>query len=352
MKGTAPTLPPTPLTRSALRDEVSRLSGMGEGNKTDTAIASLEEQLDSAQLSIQSMCGKGGGGGCEDATGSRDAGLAGEAPPGNVGPGDIPASQLRARGEGGVNASVDVKRLQTLFKTAAEENIQSIRNYVTDLKERVAKLHFQKQLLVCQVLELEATPKEEAADVDGLEGPIGEWALRFDRDIRAIVQLWDRCHVSLSHRTLFYLLIDGDPEDSMYLDVEQRRLVWLWEESEEERRRGEVQVLQTRQKQLRRERQLIAKRMGAELSMEEREDLFGEWGIATSSKRRKQQLAAKVWSNSRDMQEVEASAQLVGHILGLAEDGSRARGVFGLEFKPPPGASRGWIAQKFGMSAV
>ena len=97
---------------------------------------------------------------------------------------------------------------------------------------------------------------------------------------------------------------------------------------------------------------MIAKRMGAELSMEEREDLFGEWGIATSSKQRKQQLAAKVWSNSKDMQEVEASAQLVGHILGLAEDGSRARGVFGLEFKPPPGVSRGWIAQKISMSAL
>ena len=52
---------------------------------------------------------------------------------------------------GSVNASVDVKRLQSLFKTAAEENIQSIRNYVTDLKERVAKLHYQKQLLVSQV---------------------------------------------------------------------------------------------------------------------------------------------------------------------------------------------------------
>ena len=252
--------------------------------------------------------------------------------------------------------SVDVKRLQSLFKTAAEENIQSIRNYVTDLKERVAKLHFQKQLLVCQVLELEATPKaaqsEDEEGLGGLGGPIGEWALRFDRDMDAIVQLWDRCHVSLSHRTLFYLLIDGDPEDSMYLDVEQRRLAWLWEQSEEERRRGEVQVLKTRQKQLRRERQLIAKRMGAELSMEEREDLFGEWGIATSSKRRKQQLAAKVWSNAKDMQEVEASAQLVGHILGFNEDGSRARGVFGLEFKPPPVAARGWMAQKLGIGAL
>lgn len=47
--------------------------------------------------------------------------------------------------------SVNVKRMQRMFKNAAEENIQSIRAYVTELKERVAKLQYQKQLLVCQV---------------------------------------------------------------------------------------------------------------------------------------------------------------------------------------------------------
>lgn len=47
--------------------------------------------------------------------------------------------------------SVNVKKMQRMFKNAAEENIQSIRNYVTELKERVAKLQYQKQLLVCQV---------------------------------------------------------------------------------------------------------------------------------------------------------------------------------------------------------
>jgi centromeric protein E len=44
-----------------------------------------------------------------------------------------------------------VKKMQRMFKNAAEENIRSIRAYVTELKERVAKLQYQKQLLVCQV---------------------------------------------------------------------------------------------------------------------------------------------------------------------------------------------------------
>lgn len=47
--------------------------------------------------------------------------------------------------------SVNVKKMQRMFKNAAEENIRSIRAYVTELKERVAKLQYQKQLLVCQV---------------------------------------------------------------------------------------------------------------------------------------------------------------------------------------------------------
>lgn len=54
--------------------------------------------------------------------------------------------------------SVNVKKLQKLFKTAAEENIQSIKAYVTELKERVAKLQYQKQLLVCQVSCSSLTP--------------------------------------------------------------------------------------------------------------------------------------------------------------------------------------------------
>ena len=48
-------------------------------------------------------------------------------------------------------SSVNMKRMQKMFQNAAEENVRSIREYVTELKERVAKLQYQKQLLVCQV---------------------------------------------------------------------------------------------------------------------------------------------------------------------------------------------------------
>jgi centromeric protein E len=48
-------------------------------------------------------------------------------------------------------SSVNMKKMQKMFQNAAEENVRSIRAYVTELKERVAKLQYQKQLLVCQV---------------------------------------------------------------------------------------------------------------------------------------------------------------------------------------------------------
>lgn len=50
------------------------------------------------------------------------------------------------------SSSVNMRKMQQMFQTAAEENVRSIRAYVTELKERVAKLQYQKQLLVCQVL--------------------------------------------------------------------------------------------------------------------------------------------------------------------------------------------------------
>lgn len=49
------------------------------------------------------------------------------------------------------SSSVNMRKMQKMFQEAAEENVRNIRSYVTELKERVAKLQYQKQLLVCQV---------------------------------------------------------------------------------------------------------------------------------------------------------------------------------------------------------
>ncbi|KAK1324697.1 Kinesin-like protein NACK1 [Acorus calamus] len=71
------------------------------------------------------------------------------------------------------SSSVNMRKMQKMFQNEAEENISSIRAYVTELKEQAAKLHYQKQLLVCQVLELEANEATGHDTMDS-EGDISE----------------------------------------------------------------------------------------------------------------------------------------------------------------------------------
>lgn len=56
-----------------------------------------------------------------------------------------------------------------------------------------------------------------------------DWPLEFERLQKAILELWQACHVSLVHRTYFFLLFKGDPSDSIYMEVELRRLSFLKE---------------------------------------------------------------------------------------------------------------------------
>lgn len=82
-------------------------------------------------------------------------------------------------------------------------------------------------------MELEAN---EAAGYDAAEGDESitdagnspdAWKSRFKEQMQQIIQLWDVCHVSIIHRTQFYLLFRGDPADQIYIEVEVRRLTWL-----------------------------------------------------------------------------------------------------------------------------
>ncbi|KAK8717439.1 hypothetical protein V6N13_044708 [Hibiscus sabdariffa] len=69
--------------------------------------------------------------------------------------------------------SVDVKKMERMFKDATEENVRSIIAYVTELKERIANLQYQKQLLVCQVLELEEAKEAGNNEADScLQSPM------------------------------------------------------------------------------------------------------------------------------------------------------------------------------------
>ena len=62
---------------------------------------------------------------------------------------------------------------------------------------------------------------------DGETHSHSHWPSKFQRLQREIIEFWDACNVSLVHRTYFFLLFKGEPSDSIYMEVELRRLSYL-----------------------------------------------------------------------------------------------------------------------------
>ncbi|KAG8057512.1 hypothetical protein GUJ93_ZPchr0002g24863 [Zizania palustris] len=53
------------------------------------------------------------------------------------------------------------------------------------------------------------------------------WHVDFEKKQREIIELWHECNVSIVHRTYFFLLFKGDQTDSIYMEVEHRRLSFI-----------------------------------------------------------------------------------------------------------------------------
>ncbi|KAK9668808.1 hypothetical protein RND81_13G088400 [Saponaria officinalis] len=254
------------------------------------------------------------------------------------------------------SSSVNMKKMKQMFENAAEENVRSIRAYVTELKERVAKLQYQKQLLVCQVLELEANEgagyniEDNEEDYDENE-PEVSWHTTFREQRLQIIELWDVCYVSIIHRTQFYLLFKGDPADQIYFEVELRRLTWLQQHLEETGNAspahcgGDEPIISISSsiKALRREREFLAKRVTTRLSAEERESLYMKWGVPLEGKQRRLQFVSKLWTDSHDPIHVQESAEIVAKLVGFCEGGKVSREMFELNFALP-NDKRPWTA--------
>ena len=81
---------------------------------------------------------------------------------------------------------------------------------------------------VLQVLELEEANDGVSDEADlGERSPPMPWHLVFEDQRKQIIMLWHLCHVSIVHRTQFYMLFRGDPADEIYIEVELKRLTWL-----------------------------------------------------------------------------------------------------------------------------
>ncbi|KAL3716282.1 hypothetical protein ACJRO7_007962 [Eucalyptus globulus] len=244
------------------------------------------------------------------------------------------------------SSSVNMRKMQQMFQNAAEENVRSIRSYVTELKERVAKLQYQKQLLVCQVLELEAN---EAAGHDLQDDNTNEpdqpqvpWSLTFKEQRQQIIELWDVCFVSIIHRTQFYLLFKGDPADQIYMEVELRRLTWLQHHLAELGNASPAHVgdepivsLSSSIRALKREREFLAKRLTSRLTAEEREALYIKWDVPLEGKQRKLQFVSKLWTDPHDPQHIQESAEIVAKLVGFSGGGNMSKEMFELNFAVP-----------------
>ncbi|KAL0722492.1 hypothetical protein Bca4012_037091 [Brassica carinata] len=233
--------------------------------------------------------------------------------------------------------SVDVKRMKRMFKNAAEENIRNIKDYVTGLKERVAKLQYQKQLLLCQVIELEGN---ETAESDESQM---EWPLSFEEQRKQIIMLWHLCHISIIHRTQFYMLFKGDPADQIYMEVELRRLTWLEQHLAELGNASPALLgdepasyVASSIRALKQEREYLAKRVNTKLGAEEREMLYLKWDVAPVGKQRRQQLVNKLWTDPHNTEHVKESAEIVAKLVGFCDSGENIRKeMFELNFASP-----------------
>ncbi|CAK8534080.1 unnamed protein product [Lathyrus sativus] len=254
------------------------------------------------------------------------------------------------------SSSVNMKKMQKMFQNAAEENVRSIRAYVTELKERVAKLQYQKQLLVCQVLELEANEAsghniEDEMDTGEPEEPQVLWQVTFKEQRKLILELWDACYVSIIHRTQFYLLFKGDPADQIYVEVELRRLTWLQQHLAELGNASPAPnvggdeptiSLSSSMRALKREREFLAKRLISRLTPEERETLYMKWDVPLEGKQRKMQFINKLWTDPHDQRHVEESAEIVAKLVGFCTGGNMSKEMFELNFVLPSD-KRPWL---------
>ncbi|XP_061373809.1 kinesin-like protein NACK1 [Gastrolobium bilobum] len=252
------------------------------------------------------------------------------------------------------SSSVNMKKMQKMFQNAAEENVRSIRAYVTELKERVAKLQYQKQLLVCQVLELEANEAsghniENEEYACELEEPQVSWQITFREQRQQIIELWDACFVSIIHRTQFYLLFKGDQADQIYIEVELRRLTWLQQHLAEV---GNVTPahfgdepttsLSSSITALKREREFLGKRLTSRFTPEERDALYMKWDVPLVGKQRRMQFVSKLWTDPQDPHHVKESAEIVAKLVGFCEGGNMSKEMFELNFVLPTD-KRPWL---------
>ncbi|KAM0895008.1 hypothetical protein ACQ4PT_024120 [Festuca glaucescens] len=122
------------------------------------------------------------------------------------------------------------------------------------------------------------------------------WPFDFSKKQQEIIELWHDCHISIVHRTYFFLLFNGDHTDHIYMEVEHRRLSFIKNSFIAD---GEPNAtVASSLKTLRYERDMLYRQMVRRLSHSEKESLYSKWGIDKSSKQRRLQLSRRIWTQT------------------------------------------------------
>uniref|UniRef100_A0A5B7ANT8 Kinesin-like protein n=1 Tax=Davidia involucrata TaxID=16924 RepID=A0A5B7ANT8_DAVIN len=241
-------------------------------------------------------------------------------------------------------------------KSSTDESCTRINTSTAGLEEK-AEHQLEKQAAdsPAQKTELEdniALKNVKDVGLDPIEDDskiLSDWPSEFKKLQREIIELWHACNVSLVHRTYFFLLFKGDPTDSIYMQVELRRLSFLkdtFSQGNQTVEDGWTQTLPSSMKALRRERELLSKEMRKTLSEHDRASLFLKWGIKLNTKNRRLQLANCLWTNTEDMDHISDSAFVVAKLVGFIEPGQAPKEMFGLNFAPGSTRMRSYSSRR------
>nr|GMC87464.1 kinesin-like protein KIN-7E isoform X1 [Ipomoea batatas] len=241
--------------------------------------------------------------------------------------------------------SAFVDEVNSRSNAPEDDVIPTVDTFVAGLKE-MAKIHYEDQAEDADLTGNSFQTSVKDVGLDPLGAP-SNWPSEFERMQKLIIELWQTCNISLIHRTYFFLLFKGDPTDSIYMEVEVRRLSFLnasFSKGNPAVQGGKRLTLASRNslKALRRERGMLSRLIFKRFTENERNHVYQKWGIALNSKQRRQKLVHRLWS-STDMNNVTESAAIVAKLIGFSEQEEAPKEMFGLSFTP--GMSRrsfGW----------
>ncbi|XP_051150861.1 kinesin-like protein KIN-7J [Andrographis paniculata] len=213
------------------------------------------------------------------------------------------------------------------------------------------------QAIFQQVIQDRRTPDDHTEgrfDKDQDVGSSSNWHTKFEKQKQEIIELWAECNVPLSYRTYFFLLFKGDPSDTVYMEVELRRLSFLKSKLHGNRTVKDDQFLAdaTSAKALNQEREMLSRQMRRKLSRKERKALYQKWGVDPKTKRRRLQLCRKLWTDTTSMEHVKESAAIVAKLVGFKDPGNALKEMIGLSFLQKPDSHRAssWKKRRHSLS--